>query len=802
MLRLRLPFLFVLLLLCSVPSLAQYRRVYPIPSPGVPASLGVNIHFTDPRPGEMEQLAAAGFKWIRMDFTWGSIERTRGQYDFSRYEHLMASLKAHQIRPIFILDYGNDLYQQGSPRSEESRAAFARFAAASVTHFKGQGVLWEMWNEPNGDFWKPKSNVDEYIALALATGKAIRAAAPDEWYIGPGVSGMDFPFIEACFRAGLLEYWDAVSFHPYRNIAPETAAPDFLRLRAMITRYAGSGKQVPILSSEWGYSEKYPGLDLEKQSKYIVRQALSNIASGLGVSIWYDWHDDGVDPNEPEHHFGTVYNDYKPKPTYKAIQTLSKALADCRYNKRLSLGNASDYCLLFTSPGGPKLALWTTDMKPHTVRVPCSAGSFHVQSYLGAASEVKADESGLAVALTDTPQYLTPTGENALLGAASRWNAPVAASASSPAGALTSLRHVTDGNWTASDRSLATGLQITFPAAPGKGLNVIGPVLTDPALASMSLEKFMRDAPLLYNSEAPIPLRVSLLTTSGQALTQELLLINPHPLRIIPQPAAGDQVAIRIENPTESLFEGRIRLSSEPESSAKRLVFNQGQSEQTVSLPLHTDGRGSYRIGVRVERQFKGSGWTAVATLPEVEYRPIDNLAGYPVGSAPPDGDFRVLPDGDPKVKSTITAKIVNAPEAVSGLPSKAIRVDYDFEPGWKFLRLEPENQKRAALEGKPQAFGAWVYGDASGDILNARFTDTLGQTFQPTAGKIDWKGWRFVSFPLTGENSGHWGGPADGVIHYPIHLDTLLLVDAPGRQGGKGTIYATGFTLMSAPGT
>src|SRR5207245_1305575 len=164
-------------------------------------------------------------------------------------------------------------------------------------------------------FWQPTPNVHEYIALALAVGKAIREAAPEEWYIGPATSGMDFGFMETCFQAGLLQYWDAVSFHPYRNSPPETAAPDFQRVRELIARYGPKGKTIPILSGEWGYSELYPGLSLDLQSRYLPRQFLSNLANGLIVSIWYDWRDDGTDPQETEHHFGTVTNDYNPKPT-------------------------------------------------------------------------------------------------------------------------------------------------------------------------------------------------------------------------------------------------------------------------------------------------------------------------------------------------------------------------------------------------------------------------------------------------------------------------------------------------------
>ena len=48
----------------------------------IPAGFGVNIHFTDPRPGEMKMLAAAGFRWVRMDLKWDATESEPGRYDF------------------------------------------------------------------------------------------------------------------------------------------------------------------------------------------------------------------------------------------------------------------------------------------------------------------------------------------------------------------------------------------------------------------------------------------------------------------------------------------------------------------------------------------------------------------------------------------------------------------------------------------------------------------------------------------------------------------------------------------------
>ncbi len=76
-----------------------------IPALRVPEGLGVNIHFTDAQPGELEMLSAAGFRWVRMDFQWAAIETVPGQYDFAAYDRLLASLVEHKLRALFILKH-------------------------------------------------------------------------------------------------------------------------------------------------------------------------------------------------------------------------------------------------------------------------------------------------------------------------------------------------------------------------------------------------------------------------------------------------------------------------------------------------------------------------------------------------------------------------------------------------------------------------------------------------------------------------------------------------------------------------
>ena len=296
---------------------------------------------------------------------------------------------------MLILDYANPLYDNDqSPSSDEGRAAFAKWAAAAVVHFKGRGVLWEMYNEPNG-FWRPQPNVDDYVKLSLAVGQAIRAAAPEETLVGPGLAGFDYTWFEACFKAGLLDFWSAVTVHPYRQSAPETSASDYRQLRRMIDRYAPKGKAIPVLSGEWGYSSVWNGMSLEAQGKMLARQWLTNISNEVPLSIWYDWHDDGGDPSESEHHFGTVHHLYRinpfindlyplfhPKPAYLAARAYTTQLDGYRFNKRLLIGGADDYVLLFDKEADTRIVAWTT-VPAHPIIIPASAGAFRVTSHTG-----------------------------------------------------------------------------------------------------------------------------------------------------------------------------------------------------------------------------------------------------------------------------------------------------------------------------------------------------------------------------------------------------------------------------------
>jgi len=392
---------------------AGHPKVWDLPQPVIPEPFGVEIHFTRASQEEMDYIASGGFKWVRMDMFWHTIETALGRYDFSAYDRLVSEMARRGIRIVFILDYGNPLYDHGyPPTSPGGRAAFARFAAIAAKRYNDDGVIWEIWNEPNLDhFWVPEANARAYGELALATAKAIRAAEPTAIIVAPALAGYEYPFWRTLGEMGLFGHIDAVTVHSYGVVIPEELTGPFLQLRRIIDTYSPNWR-LPIYSGEWGFASTVNGYSEGRQAQFLARQWLVNLTHDIHLNIWYDWHDDGHDRDNPEHNFGTVRNDYSAKPTYKAAQALARSLEGYRLLRKVPMERGDDYLLVFQSGDRVAFAMWTLGVD-HTVILPISVYDVATVSMTGEESILPSKGEGLAVPLTQSPRYLLFRGDQA-----------------------------------------------------------------------------------------------------------------------------------------------------------------------------------------------------------------------------------------------------------------------------------------------------------------------------------------------------------------------------------------------------
>lgn len=898
-------------------ALAARAQMHPsLPEPGTLDGLGVNIHFTEPQPGELEMIRAAGFRWVRMDFSWAATEPQPGRYDFAKYDSLLAALEKAGLRAYFILDYGHprfgkqaggnaeaDLIRKAGRQEKEGRAAagasvpdflpsleqhpftsragtpefrdaFAKWAVAAVGHFKGRGIVWELWNEPNiAGFWKPKPDVQHYIALAKTVAAALEKAglrtksrnfppgtkreAAGECLVGPATSVIDLPFLDACFAAGLLEVFDAISVHPYRQGAPESVAEEYRALRLLIRRHCAAdalplgtfdpsrpnpARRIPILSGEWGWSAAWPSLGKDEaareatQAKYLPRMFLTNVSNDIPLSIWYDWRDDGDDPKEAEHRFGIVRRKptgdakqpFEPKPAYTAMKVMCEELKGMKFSKELAMPDFAHTMLFSSEERGACLAGFLP-FKPYAPGLN-DIGEFQIRTLFGNTVE-GLDALGKSDDVRNHPDallYLHSTAVAPRLAMILSWErmpleyslglptilaVPFAVeNHSSEAVRIMPNSEWSDGHvtpWCAAEswKPATADTFWGFDVEPKRRHRAIFPVL----LSSNSSEGFI--AQTLFSLQKVGSVLPENWPSQRSAITRQ----NTIGVAFLPRTPEG--VFAIVISPHGSDFRGRWHLelmnAAGGSHSAKGMVNISGaKREQVISLiPSAKTEVSPSRIGSSpLERQLESQN-VSISDESGNVIRFIRSPAASP-GTLQA-AMLHVISDGDAAVASTQSLTDGQPAEgaSVSGTPSVGLR--YRFGAGWKFVRIEPKDAAARKIEGGPRAFGIWVHGDGQGGTPCIRLRDATGQVLQVRGEPVSWKGWRYVTFPLrpaadSGQTMiplpdagaeqrvswGHWGGANDGEVHFPIEWDTIFLLDGNGKAM-EGEIFLSAPTLV-----
>lgn len=111
-------------------------------------------------------LKELGITFVRMDFYWQDIEPDKGRFNFTKYDYIVELLAKNQIRILAILDYSTDWTSSAWNRPPDNLDDFANFAKETVSRYKNRIKYWEIWNEPDSNFyWSPQDDMKTYAKL-------------------------------------------------------------------------------------------------------------------------------------------------------------------------------------------------------------------------------------------------------------------------------------------------------------------------------------------------------------------------------------------------------------------------------------------------------------------------------------------------------------------------------------------------------------------------------------------------------------------------------------------------------------
>ena len=336
---------------------------------------GIGTHSASDRG--LALIQAAGIPSLRDDIHWAEVEREKGVLIMpERYDRYVDESLRRGIQPVLILCYGNTLYDGGSyPLSGDATEAYARFAEFVVTHFDGRVRQYEIWNEWNIAISLPpgtrRGPPEPYVVLLRKVYPRLKAINPRVTVVGGAFSGsaVEKGWLEAACRAGLLENLDAFSFHPYcyrRGSDGRLPENGFLKQihdsQEVTRRY--QKREIPIYITEIGWPDHHgpDGSTPEDSARLLTRTYLLSRALPFIRGLWwYDFCDDGSDPNEREHHFGIVTRDLVPKPAYAAMSDVCRQFEKTQFVREIKT-DPSLHILEFQQESGATLfALWSSD---------------------------------------------------------------------------------------------------------------------------------------------------------------------------------------------------------------------------------------------------------------------------------------------------------------------------------------------------------------------------------------------------------------------------------------------------------
>jgi hypothetical protein len=336
--------------------------------PALHSPFGGHVRFNDEM---LEYAKMLGVKWLRMHpphgTKWFIVEKERGMFAFDDAPIRLAKKKGFHILGILA---SSPRWASSAPRdnSSESVGGFRSYPPSNlldwhnyvfqtVKHFRGIIDHWEVWNEPDTDFFRISGTMEilskkavVYKGLLESAYIAAREANPHAVIVGGCASHEPLlSWSEKIFRQGAFPYLDVLSFHRYTDGRPgdtlPTATRSYIEDLSTLTKKYGGRAEKPIWETESGVM--YPetnyqnikeivsgyALPADEGPAFLVRNYIHLLSSG--VEKWFYYHMFVSRQSDRREGTGFFEWDGSPRPLAVAYAVLSNIIDGCVFTKSI-----------------------------------------------------------------------------------------------------------------------------------------------------------------------------------------------------------------------------------------------------------------------------------------------------------------------------------------------------------------------------------------------------------------------------------------------------------------------------------
>jgi len=298
---------------------------------------------------DMEILKAAEVNLLRISFGWDGIEEEKDVYDWLFWDDFVRiAVDEYGVTLIPYVCYtpiwnstGDSTNFWNHPPVDYEQ--FGKFMYALVSRYKDRIKTWEIWNEPDIEFfWN--GPIEDFVRLYKIGAEAVRQADPDAVIVLGGLAHK-VDYLESLFRDfEISPYVDVVNFHSYLETWDGHPAEDIIdyvhQVAEVVEKY---GDNQPLWMAEVGYStfryNEYVSIhynayyDYEKSPAYQAVHLFKTLTmllstDKLSAIAWYEIKDlepeDEVIGDVNNRHLGIAYTDWTPKPAKSALRFFNR----------------------------------------------------------------------------------------------------------------------------------------------------------------------------------------------------------------------------------------------------------------------------------------------------------------------------------------------------------------------------------------------------------------------------------------------------------------------------------------------
>ena len=256
---------------------------------------GMHVGFVDP-----------GTPWPAIPFgtwrlwdanvTWKDLEPSKGVWDFSRLDSLVAQGQEHKVDMILPLALTPQWSHPASrmrrrltrPVLQRRRSTFRiriDYVAAVTARSKGRVAYYEMWNEMNvAGTWT--GTPAQIVVSKRRLTRPSRVSIPNAKFIAANLTCSNgLPLLKQLLDLGYANSADIIGYHLY--VTPVSRRPSHRCTPISLLSQHGVNK--PIWNTETGWLTGSTFSSEDQAAAVAVRALLVGRSSGMERFLWYEW---------------------------------------------------------------------------------------------------------------------------------------------------------------------------------------------------------------------------------------------------------------------------------------------------------------------------------------------------------------------------------------------------------------------------------------------------------------------------------------------------------------------------------